>query len=586
MKRTANLEAFIIKEKSCLYFIGRKKKFLALFLGLALVLVFSGEVRSQSTDFRLNTRSYELLDQIAVQSEDLFFTSVKPYSRKKGHHLAYSFDGGNNKKLSYNRNFLLMESREYLGDSLFGAADKPFLGAFYKYRSDLVSVSNEDFDLHVNPVGELGVGYDADVSSPLFVNTRGIDIRGTIDNKVSFYTFIHENQLRLASYVQNVQDTVGIIPYEGFWKEFGGDAYDFLRAQGYVDFGVTKHISAQFGFGRHFIGNGKRSLILSDFSNSYPYLRLTIEVWKIKYTNIFAEMVADVFFFEGGTLGSQSYPKKYFALHHLDIAITDDFHLGLFESVLHGRPDSLGGTDFQPEYLNPIIFYGAAEQQDGSADNVIVGMDFSWDLWKKMQLYGQFTLDELVISELLSNSGWWGNKYGFQLGLKHFDFIVPTLNWQVEFNQARPFTYAHDGDFTSYTHYRQPLAHPLGANFRELLITGNFQPLPKLVLEGTMLFADYGSGPVGGFSIGRDPLINTKNRGVGLENDFDNRQGQGIASNLALFQFTGSYQLMHNLFFDVQLIRRVEDREGSPSMDSNIFFSGLRWNIARRNYLF
>ena len=562
-------------------------RFIPYFFSLVLVASFSSyRVSAQSTDFRLNTRSYDLLDQIAVQSDTRFFTTVKPYSRKKGQQLLDQYDPGANTRKAFNDNFLQLEIREYLEDSLLGVTKKPFLGTFYQYSPDLVSVSADNFDLHVNPVGELGVGYDPNISNPLFVNTRGIDIRGTIDNKVSFYTFIHENQLRLPSYVQSVQDTVGVIPFEGFWKEFGGDAYDFLRAQGYVDFGVTKHISAQFGFGRHFIGNGKRSLILSDFSNSYPYLRLTTEVWKIKYTNIFAEMVADVFFFEGGTLGSQSYPKKYFALHHLDIAITDNFHLGLFESVLHGRPDSLGGTEFQPEYLNPIIFYGAAEQQDGSADNVIVGMDFSWDLWQKMQLYGQFTLDELVISELLSNSGWWGNKYGFQLGVKHYDFLIPTLNWQVEFNQARPFTYAHDGDFTSYTHYRQPLAHPLGANFRELLVTGNYQPLPKLVLEGTILLADYGSGPVDGFSIGRDPLINTNNRGVALENDFDNRQGQGIATDLLLFQLTGSYQLMHNLFFDIQFVRRVEDREGSPARDTNIVFSGFRWNIARRNYLF
>ncbi|MEL7006364.1 MAG: hypothetical protein AAFN93_27100, partial [Bacteroidota bacterium] len=250
--------------------------------------------------------------------------------------------------------------------------------------------------------------------------------------------------------------------------------------------------------------------------------------------------------------------------HHLDIAITDDFHLGLFESVLHGEPDSLGGNDFQVEYLNPLIFYGAVEQQDGSADNVIVGMDFSWDLWKSMQLYGQFTLDELIFSELISNSGWWGNKYGFQLGVKHYDFLTPTLNWQIEYNQVRPFTYAHDGAFTSYTHYRQPLAHPLGANFRELIVSGSYQPLDRLMLRGTLLLADYGSGPVNGFSIGRDPLINSNNRGISSENDFDNRQGQGIQTDLSLIQLIGTYQLYHNLFFDAELTYRVENREASP----------------------
>jgi len=207
-------------------------------------------------------------------------------------------------------------------------------------------------------------------------------------------------------------------------------------------------------------------------------------------------------------------------------------------------------------------------------------------VYKRQQLYGQFTLDELVVSELLSNSGWWGNKFGFQLGLKYFDFLVPTWHWQVEYNQARPFTYSHDGDFTAYTHYRQPLAHPLGANFRELIVSSSYQPLPRLQLDGTLMVADYGSGPVDGFSVGRNPLINSNNRGVGNENDFDNRQGQGIGSNLLLGQFIASYQLKHNLFLDFQLIYRNEDREDRPVQSSTVLMSGVRLNLPRRSYLF
>ncbi len=591
-KRIANLGAFMLNTKVMTFFVGKTPAVIKCWvigkLVTAISLVFvTCSAFSQSADYPLNTPNYAFLDRYVVKQSKQFFTTVKPYSRKSGASLLGGLEEPSTSgPLAFNRSYLLYESREFLQDTTIARARKPLWKRFYKFEPDLVSVRNEGLDLHVNPVGEVALGNDNALSSPLFVNTRGIDIRGTIDNKIAFATFIHENQLRLPGYIQQVQDTVGVIPREGFWKEFGDDAYDFLRAQGYVDFGITKHFSAQFGFGRHFVGNGKRSMILSDFANSYPYLRLTTEVWKIKYTNIFAELVADVFFFDGGTLGSRSYPNKFFAFHHLDIAITEDFHLGLFESVLHGRPDSLGGTDLKFEYLNPIIFYGAIEQQDGSADNAIVGLDFRWDLLKRMQLYGQFILDELIIDELLSNSGWWGNKYGFQLGLKHFDFLVPTWNWQLEYNQARPFTYSHDGDFTAYTHYRQPLAHPLGANFRELIFITSYQPLPRITLDATLLYADYGSGPVNGFSIGRDPNINSNNRGLGAENDFGNRQGQGIASEVGLVQLVGSYQWKHNLFFDLQFIHRQEDREDRSNASSNIFVAGIRWNIARRTYLF
>ncbi len=543
--------------------------------------------KAQDTDFPLGTFNYAYLERQKVVSGQQFFTSFKPYSRKKGHELAFSGgEEGLDSRIAFNRSYVLLESREYGNDSLTSKSKKPFLGHFYKHHTDLVSVRSSAFDLHVNPVGELGLGYDRDLGSPLFVNTRGITLRGTVDRKVSFSTFIHENQMRLPGYVQAVQDTVGVIPREGFWKGFGESGYDFLRAQGYIDFAFTPHISAQMGFGRHFVGNGTRSMILSDFGNSYPYLRITTEVWRIKYTNLFAELIADVFFFDEGTLGSEVYPKKYFSFHHLDIAVTNDFHIGLFESVLNGRPDSLGGSNFEVQYLNPIIFYGALEQQDGSAGNVIVGMDFSWDLWNKVRFYGQFVLDELILSELLNDTGWWGNKYGYQLGLKFFDFLAPTFNWQLEHNRARPFTYSHDGAFTSYTHYRQPLAHPLGANFSEWLLSASYQPIPRLTLQGTLVLADYGSGPVNGFSIGRDPLINSNNRGLADENDYDNRQGQGIPSDLLHLGAQASYQLKHNLFVDVQANFRKEDRQDRSNPSTTILVGGVRWNIARRSYWF
>jgi hypothetical protein len=39
----------------------------------------------------------------------------------------------------------------------------------------------------------------------------------------------------------------------------------------------------------------------------------------------------------------------------------------------------------------------------------------------------------------------------------------------VEYNSARPYTDAHSSPVQSYTHYNQSHAHPLGANFSDLI---------------------------------------------------------------------------------------------------------------------
>ena len=56
---------------------------------------------------------------------------------------------------------------------------------------------------------------------------------------------------------------------------------------------------------------------------------------------------------------------------------------------------------------------------------------------------------------------------GIQLGAKYIDaFGIKNLDLQLEYNRVRPFTYSHRDSVANYTHYNQPLAHPLGANFR------------------------------------------------------------------------------------------------------------------------
>ena len=39
----------------------------------------------------------------------------------------------------------------------------------------------------------------------------------------------------------------------------------------------------------------------------------------------------------------------------------------------------------------------------------------------------------------------------------------------IEYNQVQPYTYAHKEPMQSYTHMNQALAHPLGANFKEII---------------------------------------------------------------------------------------------------------------------
>ncbi|MBX2970746.1 MAG: hypothetical protein KF803_15345 [Cyclobacteriaceae bacterium] len=571
----------------------RKILFLIGFWPFALV--------AQSTFVPLNEAYYHTVDRYEVKTGRILpqvFTTVKPYKRSD---LILFADSANaldvftSKSDLFNLEYLRNDSWEWSRPET-NDSRKPILKHFYKKKSDLLFVDVPDFDLHINPVLYVGAGRDSQQDDLLFVNTRGIEVRGMVDKRVGFYTFISENQVRMPQYLTQTitQDTTRgfypVIPHEGFWKTFkDNQGYDFFHARGYVSFEATRHINIQFGHDRFFIGNGFRSLIFSDHAPPAWFLKGNVKVWKLNYMYLLNQFTADVRGTSGGSQGLKGgYPQKFVALHHLSINIGKKFNLGIFESVVFSPDDEEGAGRFRIDYLNPIIFFRAIEQQNGSSDNVILGADFKWNAFKNVQLYGQFVLDEFLLDNIRAGNGWWANKYGLQLGAKYVDaFGLDNLDLQVETNVVRPYTYSHNTKYGSYTHYRQSIAHPLGANFKEVVGVARYQPIPRLSLTGKLIYAQVGRDTVG-FNFGGD--INKRNsyRNTYLTDaNFGNTIGQGVNNTIMMANFTATWQLRHNVFIDATaIIRNSESAVDAFNNNSVITSLALRWNIAQRLYEF
>ncbi len=548
----------------------------------------------------LDPSTYRLLDRYAIKygpdSLQDPHTSVRPYTRAAAAHLgerllsgdslAYS-QGSLSRADRYNAQYLLKDNWMYssLGDSL-NASRQPILTYFYRDQTDLYHVQTKDFTLRVNPVLLLQAGKDGgdnSLSGLRYVNTRGISFEGTIDQRLGFYGFLTDNQQAVPGWVQQriVRDNLTggpVAPHEGYTKYFkteGGSAYDFFTARGGITYAATKHINVQLAHDRNFIGNGYRSLILSDYSAPYFFLKLNTRVWKFNYQNLFAELTAQ------RENADQVFPKKYLALHHLSLDVTKNLNIGVFESEVTGGP----GRGLEIQYLNPIIFYRAIEQQVGSADNALLGLDFKWNIKYRAQLYGQLVLDEFKAKEVFAGNGWWANKQAFQLGGKLLDVAgVHNLDLQLEFNYIRPYTYQHEGIYTNYQHYQQPLAHPMGANLTEVLGIVSYQPLPRLTLVGKAFYTVQGldtrdaAGNL--INYGGNPLISYSSHPT----EYGNRTGQGDKRRLLHADFTATYQPRLNLFLDASFISRSNRTTSFTSSGYVESYASLavRWNIAQR----
>ncbi len=459
---------------------------------------------------------------------------------------------------------------------------KPFLKYFYKTPANFFEVDRENFYLKANPLIYFQMGQDDSQDGVIFQNTRGLRIRGGVDDRLYFSTSIFETQARFPGYVTDRINRFKAVPGAGFYKSYNSsvfeitDGFDYLNAEGFIGVNATKHVGVQLGHGRHFIGDGHRSLFLSDYANNYFYLKLNIRVWKLHLQNIFAELAA-----QGARddRGDQLIPKKYFAAHHLTYRPIPNLSFGIFETVVFSRRDH-----FEFQYLNPIILYRTVEQAVGSADNVLLGFDAKWNFLNRFQLYSQFIFDEFKFDELvLDQQGWWANKFAFQAGLKYINVAgINNLDAQVEYNLVRPYTYTHRDTTSHYSHYNQPLAHPLGANLSEFIFKLRYQPKYKWVINAKIIQTNYGEDEVDNFW-GNNILIPSTER----VQDYGNEIGQGIKTNLLMANLKVSYQFKHNLFFDVfYTLRNYDSEVDALDGTSNIFGGAVRLNFWEPAYEF
>jgi hypothetical protein len=548
-----------------------------------VTIITSVPVSAQNNFLPQGDKTNILMERLEIKSRtDSFFnfSKTKPFTRLHAVSAVshYLQQAGNNKISrtdAYNAQRVMLNNLEHVpvADRMKYTSQKPIWKSFYKTPANLYEVHSKDFDLVINPVIQFVVAKENNNDETLYLNSRGLTMRGRIASKIGFYTYLTDNQEKDPLYVRDWEIRRKAVPGAGGYKPFKTTGYDYFDARGGITFNVTKYIDVAFGYDRNFIGNGQRSMMLSDGGNSNLFLKLNTRIWKINYQNLFMELHnAD------NRIGDKLLGKKYAVIHHLDIALTKWLNLGLFEGVIFGRKDH-----FEFGYLNPIIFYRSIEFQNGSFDNSLAGLDLKANLAKKFQLYGQLVLDEFVLSEITKSRGYWGNKWALQLGAKYIDaFGISNLDLQVEHNRARPFTWSHDDSVANYTHYNQPLAHPLGANFSEYIGMARYQPAPKWLLVGKLIAYTQGRDSNSTRSYGSNIFL--PNTPPLRERDYDYFIGTGWKTNVFYGSLLVSYELRENMFLELTAVHRKQDTKSIPitSSSSTIVSFGFRWNMHRR----
>ncbi len=527
------------------------------FVGLLWLMTFFGSAQSQpcARNAFLNQELTEAFDYWNIANPNTsFHSSFKPY---------------------------LSNTFSQLSDSLV-----PF--RFYGFNNQYGSKTLQEktkkrthFNFQVLPVADFSAGYDPLAQSPVTNAVGGVHLKTNINNNFTFAFTGFGGRMSFPFFNDTVIAKQKLIPELG--QAYGSNAagYTFFDYTGYLSYtaGKSRVFNFQMGRDKHFIGDGYRSLLLSDFGAAYPYFRINTNIWRLQYS-VWYTWMYDVSQANGI---KSNYSNKYGTFHYLSYNITKEFNIGLFENVVWRGTDSNQVRTFDVNYLNPIVFYRPQEYSIGSPDNSFLGVNMSGIVLKKIKLYGQLALDEFFLKEIRARRGWWANKQGWQLGFKYINaFGIRGLKLQMEYNQVRPYTYTHGLVEQNYSHYGQPLAHPLGANFKEYVGMINYRK-NKYEFGFQVMFAKMGKDTAGTHSnVGQNIFLSYNTRSA----DYGNHTGQGIRTTLAQSQLKFTWFLVPelNLRLELSYIQRSERNSQKYLLQNPYFSLGLKtsfWNSYR-----
>ena len=386
----------------------------------------------------------------------------------------------------------------------------------------------------------------------------GIEAKGLLKNKF-FY--------RIAG-IGGVRKTNSFYNPQTFISDSLGNGAFYSQIKSRISYTPNHIFNFQAGVDNNFIGEGERSMFLSDYGSSYPFGQIRIRFWRLEYTILYQFL---------RERDNNQWEGKFATSHHISVNPTKWLNIGFFESVVFQPKDTLLNRGFDLEYMNPFILYRPQEYSLGSSDNVLLGVNLN-AYWKEHTFYSQFIIDEFSLTEVRAKSGWWANKYGAQVGVKgRFKHGANNFFYRLEYNFVRPYTYAHLSEEFNYGNQGFTLAHPYGSNFMEILAEVKWEN-KRFYGE---LFANYylkGSS-IDGFNYGEDVYTPYINR----PEEYGHYIGSGKRINGAKAIITLGYKVTDH----GKLTAYIENHFDANTISKKVYYTpviGIRsilWNDSR-----
>ena len=356
------------------------------------------------------------------------------------------------------------------------------------FKKHVFEVKGDNYYITISPAVMLSKGSDLKeysngddtVRRKLFKNMRGVHAEGDIFDNFSFATSFYENQSRNPIYERTYYSSVGelypttgnvyqtqnaVMPGAGRTKPFKIDAFDYAFAIGYLSYAPRANLKITAGNNTQFIGDGHRSLLLSDNSCFAPYLRLVWKPVKKFQVTYYRARLMNLLRKPTSSSAENYYESKGYSVNYFTYFPNDKISISLFEGSLWNRGDSLISKSSHPLYYNPIPLVSGLALKGKNEVVSLLGVNYSHQLFDNHRIYSQVAMNDLDIK-----------KVAFQFGYRGYDFFnLNDFMLQLEYNYVAPHAYETENRRLNYAHYNLPLAHVKGNGFSEFLLRANYE---------------------------------------------------------------------------------------------------------------
>jgi len=376
----------------------------------------------QNLNVSLNQDFYVPFERSIIKSNQIIHHGFKPLNQRSISNLEI-----NETVLSISRK----EDRSYVARKLF--------------FEHFLFVDSSKFQLIVDPIVNFEYGQDIEDQRDvnLYKNTRGFNVKANIGNRFSFESTFRENQANLPSYLSERVEATQVAYGQGRVKTFNEEGFDFSMASAYLSFSPSERVNIQAGHGKHFVGFGHRSTLLSDLSFNYPFLKVESN-WlanKLQYQNLYT-LFQDLDRLPSSINSEALFERKRGSFHYLEYKPNTKLSIGLFEGLIWPSLDSTGNINVNANYWIPIIYVNTLLENEQNAGNNIVGLNAAYQLISNILLYGQLSMADMETDNL-----------SFQFGAKYF--IGDRWMIQGEYNNSE-----NNLKSNLYTHYNESLSLP------------------------------------------------------------------------------------------------------------------------------